>query len=154
MKKNVFKIMIFVCGLTVFVAKINAGDSSLSPIFIVHKCPFEDCNKSYEWKGSLTKHLRSSHNIQRPFICQICRSTFRRSDHCRTHVRTHTGEKPFKCNIDNCSYKFCRSDQLECHKKTHFKKKKNSQSKTLLLSSSVKLSTHEAAAILMQIKGK
>eukprot|EP00042_Codosiga_hollandica_P051478 m.632471 g.632471 ORF g.632471 m.632471 type:complete len:434 (+) comp58293_c0_seq7:584-1885(+) len=51
----------------------------------------------------------------KPNLCTICQRSFSRSDHLRTHMRAHTGEKPYCCHFEGCSLRFPRSDELNRH---------------------------------------
>eukprot|EP00042_Codosiga_hollandica_P042524 m.391929 g.391929 ORF g.391929 m.391929 type:complete len:437 (+) comp56347_c0_seq6:191-1501(+) len=53
--------------------------------------------------------------------CTFCGRIFSRSDHLRTHTRTHTGEKPYQCQHDGCLRRFARSDELNRHVRVHTK---------------------------------
>jgi hypothetical protein len=58
---------------------------------------------------------------ERSFVCpyDFCRRPFKRLEHLKRHVRTHTQERPFEC--PTCSRGFSRQDNLIQHMRTHGK---------------------------------
>ena len=50
----------------------------------------------------------------RPGVCHLCGLDLRTAWNLRQHMRIHTGEKPFACDL--CEYKAKRSYHLTCHK--------------------------------------
>ncbi|KAG1750439.1 STE like transcription factor-domain-containing protein [Suillus paluster] len=55
----------------------------------------------------------------RVFVCPLysCGRLFKRMEHLKRHVRTHTMERPFVC--DRCNKRFSRSDNLNQHLRIH-----------------------------------
>jgi hypothetical protein len=66
----------------------------------------------------------------RMFQCPLdtCGRLFKRLEHLKRHVRTHTQERPYACT--QCGKRFSRSDNLTQHIKIHDKVNRNERGKT------------------------
>ncbi|XP_049790663.1 zinc finger protein 236-like [Schistocerca nitens] len=56
-------------------------------------------------------------NRERPFKCDYCNASFRKSNQLKRHNHKHTGEKAFKCDI--CDKSFISNASLKTHLRTH-----------------------------------
>ena len=59
------------------------------------------------------------------FKCDECGKEFGRGSTLKAHIRTHTGEKSYKCKIPSCEKFFSEKGNMETHYKRHMKKMLN-----------------------------
>ncbi|KAK2719513.1 early growth response protein 1-like [Artemia franciscana] len=76
------------------------------------------CGVGFSNNGQLKGHIRS-HTGERPFQCEVesCGKTFTRNEELTRHKRIHTGVRPYSCV--QCGKKFGRRDHLKKHTRTH-----------------------------------
>ncbi|TDZ14964.1 Transcriptional regulator CRZ1 [Colletotrichum orbiculare MAFF 240422] len=72
------------------------------------------CDTEFTRHHNLKSHLLT-HSQEKPYLCQDCNLRFRRLHDLKRHSKLHTGEKPHVC--PKCDRKFARGDALARHSK-------------------------------------
>lgn len=80
----------------------------------VKKHKCQYCSTEFTRQHNLKSHLLT-HSHEKPYVCQTCNQRFRRLHDLKRHSKLHTGERPHIC--PKCGRKFARGDALARHNK-------------------------------------
>lgn len=80
-----------------------------------YKCDI--CGKQFIRKDFLKIHMQARHTQKTEFQCKICTKKFYKKFTFVTHIRTHTGFKPWPCTF--CGKTFVKRSDMVRHTRTH-----------------------------------
>lgn len=96
-----------------------------------HECPHDDCDKSFQKREHLTRHLKEKHSNQ-SFTCTFkirkddtgiieeCGKVFQSANKLKRHVAQHEEKEETTCSWEGCGKVFRKQDTLQRHiKKDH-----------------------------------
>lgn len=98
-----------------------ACDDSTQRLSHAYLCPNPDSATLPSYSHGADSSGASSPIMSKAFVCPLfcCGRLFKRMEHLKRHVRTHTMERPYQC--DRCMKRFSRSDNLNQHLRIHFR---------------------------------
>ncbi|XP_055676485.1 gastrula zinc finger protein XlCGF57.1-like [Lutzomyia longipalpis] len=85
------------------------------------------CGIRFTSKQGMFRHIDNIHennrrnlrNRDKNFLCTTCGKSFYTNFHLEVHVRSHTGQRPFKCQHPDCHRAFSQLSGLKMHTYTH-----------------------------------
>ena len=112
---------------------------------VILQCQYESCDFKTKLQPYLNKHIRTVHeklpcvtcgklvpksrmkthmtifhteNSQKPFNCEFCGKGFATRVTFQEHTNIHTGERPYKCDFENCNKTFASSGNMYMHRRS------------------------------------
>ena len=90
------------------------SDGYLKEDFDLDNLSCNICNKMFNWRNGLMKHIKIVHQRLNEFFCHVCHRKFGQKFNLNRHMKlVHQGLKEFSCSV--CRKKFSLKSYLKIH---------------------------------------
>jgi len=87
------------------------------PVGMIHSQCLPHPSNQASMMGQFNSRVQS--NTTKKHKCKVCDKRFTRPSSLQTHMYSHTGEKPFACEVEGCGRQFSVVSNLRRHRKVH-----------------------------------
>ena len=88
-------------------------------------CDWPGCHYETKGQNKLRQHKKMSHSSEKNFVCDWddCQKRFKTNYHLNLHYKSHTNDKPYLCQWPGCEYRSCYSANIRIHSRIHYNEK-------------------------------
>ncbi|KAI8611189.1 hypothetical protein BC830DRAFT_679706 [Chytriomyces sp. MP71] len=88
------------------------------PTYDSKKYNCTECSKTFASRAGLKSHILT-HTGERPYACRECGKSYTTNNRLKVHSRIHTGELPYMCDFPGCEFRAKQKCSLTPHALKH-----------------------------------
>ncbi|CAO3700601.1 unnamed protein product [Rhizopus stolonifer] len=111
----------FNCNSYILDSTLCFTETTIGPYRATSRMSMSSTESVADIKEETSVAMETKKNRKKQYLCDRCNKIFNRPSALKTHMYTHTGEKPYSCSNQGCNRRFSVISNLRRHLKVHRK---------------------------------